>query len=391
MFIATKSKSAAAKEAMQVYHMIQHNHSFESMKCTSKMIREVYGEPDFKCSKTKAIAIVSGVFEPMIISQIESESERAHFVSISTDASNHKELKMFPILIRYFLPTEGVKVRLIELKNLTGETGEQIYEILKSCWTEWNIQNKLNAYTADNAPVNFGSVDRSGDKNVFNLMQHEFNNILIGMGCTAHILHNTPHDACLTNIPYDFNQILSLIHKQFNTSTKQTESLKQFCDEMDIEFEKLKSCPNTRFIGKKASINSVLRVIDPLRAYCESNPTKKVPLVVQKIFKDPLHKFYLILVRDLCNLFECTILKIEGNAICGNEAVKIVQDLQNKLQKQIDASYISMDAEQELRTIYPDIGKEDDEEVVAEINPEVDDKIKNIACPLYRKFCSTKH
>lgn len=376
MFTASKpDDEVVAKEAMQVYHMVRHNQSFDSMKCTSKMIREVYGETKFKCSATKATAVVSGVFEPMINTQIESELQKASFVTISTDASNHKELKMFPILIRYFLPTEGVKTRLIELKNLPGETGEQIFEMLQETWTEWNFRNKIIAYSADNAPLNFGSVDRSGDKNVFARMQSEFNDNLIGVGCLAHILHNAPNDACLAIIPYDFNQILTLIYKQFNTSTKQSESLKAFCEEMDIEFQKIKSCPNTRFIAKKDSIDSVLRVLSPLKSYFESNPTKNVPLVIKKFFKDPLHKFYLVLVRDLCEMFEHAILKIEGDDICGNEAITIIEDLQNKLQNQIDASYVSIEVENALRE-------------ACQTDSTVDETstIKNIAFPLYRKF-----
>lgn len=95
---------------------------------------------------------------------------------------------------------------------------------------------------------------------------------------------------------------------------------------------------------------------------------------MKRFFEDPLHKFYLILVRDLCEVFEQAILKIEGNEICGNEAVKIVQDLQNKLQKQIDASYISIEAEKAVREI-------------CEMDSTIEkDSFKNIAISLYRKF-----
>lgn len=179
------------------------------------------------------------------------------------------------------------------------------------------MQTIIIAYSADNAPVNFGSVDRTGDKNVFTRMQDQFNNILIGMGCLAHVVHNTPHDACLANIPYDFNQILTLIHNQFKTSTKQTEALKTFCEEMDVQYQRVKSCPNSRFIAQKSSIDAVLRVLGPLQSYVRSNPSKKVPLVVRRFFDDPAQNFYLVLVRDLCAMFEDAILKIEGNDICG--------------------------------------------------------------------------
>lgn len=374
-----KELSAAAKEGMQVYHMIQHNQSFNSMKCTSKMIREVFGEPDFKCSATKAAAITSGVFEPLIVGQIRDELEEAHFVTFSTDASNHKEIKMFPIVIRYFLPNEGVKIRLIELSSLPGETGKQIYDMLHAAWMKWNVRGKTISFCADNAPANFGHIGTNGELNVFTRMQREFNNNLIGIGCLAHILHNTPRNACSSNIPYDFNQILSLIYKQFKSSTKQTEQLKTFCEQMDVEYKKVKSCVNTRFVAKKSSINAVLRVLDPLQAYVKSIPTKTVPMVLRKFFADPLHKFYLVLVRDLCELFEDAILKIEGNEICGNEAVKIIQDLQRKLQKQVDAKYISIEAEQALDDAY-------------EIDSDVDkvDLSENTAQPLYRKFLNSE-
>lgn len=103
----------AAKEGMQVYHAVRHNQSFHSMQCTSDIIRTVYNEPTFTCSYTKATAILTGVFEPMILSQIKNELNEALFVCISTDTSNHKEIKMYPVIARYFLPLEGVKTRLI--------------------------------------------------------------------------------------------------------------------------------------------------------------------------------------------------------------------------------------------------------------------------------------
>lgn len=59
----------AAKEATQVYHMVRHNESFKSMACTSKLVRFVYDQKQFACSATKSMSIVSGVFEPMILTR----------------------------------------------------------------------------------------------------------------------------------------------------------------------------------------------------------------------------------------------------------------------------------------------------------------------------------
>jgi len=40
------------------------------------------------------------------------------------DSSNHSNLKLVPPLVRYFAPTTGIQVKVIEFQNLTGETSE---------------------------------------------------------------------------------------------------------------------------------------------------------------------------------------------------------------------------------------------------------------------------
>lgn len=89
----------AAKEGMQVYHMVRHNQSFESMKCTSEILRCVYDQKQFACSATKSSAIVTGVFEPMILNQIKNELELALYVCLSTGTSSRNEICMYPVVI----------------------------------------------------------------------------------------------------------------------------------------------------------------------------------------------------------------------------------------------------------------------------------------------------
>lgn len=248
----------AAKEGMQVYHMVRHNQSFQSMKCTSEMIRSIYGESQFACSYSKASAIVTGVFKPMIRSKIRNELNSAQFVCISTDASNHNAIKMYPVIVRYFLPTEGTRTRLIEYVSMPSEKGDSIFAMLESAWQKWNIKQKIIAFCADNCPTNFGNVQRGGTKNVFSRLQSVFNDRLMGIGCLAHFTQCTTSS---TSLPFDIQNILVLMYKQFYKSTKQTEALKQFCEELSIEFANVKGCPSVRFLAKKLSIDSILKIL----------------------------------------------------------------------------------------------------------------------------------
>lgn len=47
------------------------------------------------------------------IADLKKHLTTATRVSISTDASNHRSQKMLPILVLYFLPYEGVKVKIL--------------------------------------------------------------------------------------------------------------------------------------------------------------------------------------------------------------------------------------------------------------------------------------
>lgn len=96
--MGTKEEQLAATEGTFAYHTVSHNHSFRSMDCTSKLLQKAL-EPKFKCARTKAKAIIANLFAPHCLSELQSDLERYSFVSIMTEASNHKEIKIFPILI----------------------------------------------------------------------------------------------------------------------------------------------------------------------------------------------------------------------------------------------------------------------------------------------------
>ena len=65
-------------------------------------------EPKFSLWKIKCEAIVN-VIAPMCTDELHQELDRINFVTVTTDASNMKEVKLVPIVVRYFLPKSGVK------------------------------------------------------------------------------------------------------------------------------------------------------------------------------------------------------------------------------------------------------------------------------------------
>lgn len=110
----------AAKEAAWCYHKVQNTQSFSSIDCDSDLIRQLFGQKEFRVGRTKCSAIVANVFAPRIVDEMQSALKTCNFVSIGTDASNHVAIKMFPIVGRWFNPLEGIQSKILDLSEETG-------------------------------------------------------------------------------------------------------------------------------------------------------------------------------------------------------------------------------------------------------------------------------
>jgi hypothetical protein len=91
---------------------------------------------------------------------------------------------------------------------------------------------KLVAFCADNAPVNFGGPNHQGENSVFSRLRARQES-LVPIGCPAHILHNAARKAS-ENLPIDMEAIIFKIASHFRTSSKRMERLSEICDEFDV-------------------------------------------------------------------------------------------------------------------------------------------------------------
>ncbi|ODM87768.1 hypothetical protein Ocin01_18914 [Orchesella cincta] len=162
----------AAREGTIAYHTVLHDHSFNSVSCTSKLLKSFYDQK-FSCSKTKCERIVIKVLAPAAIEVVEKELANVNYINAAVDCSNHKNVKLMPVMIRYFTVPEGVKVRMIDIHSLPGETAEIITTAVLKTLKEFSLSDKLIGICADNTNTNFGGVNRKGKVNLFSWKEIE--------------------------------------------------------------------------------------------------------------------------------------------------------------------------------------------------------------------------
>lgn len=145
----------AAEEGTFAYHLVNHNQSFRSMDCTAGLIRTFYDER-FTYAQTKAEAIVTNVIAPHAMDLVKADLEVVQHVSVAVDASNHKAVKMIPIVIRYFKDTEGVQVKILEFTSIPGETSDILVQEISRSLRSFNLMDKVVGFCADNRPKPHG-------------------------------------------------------------------------------------------------------------------------------------------------------------------------------------------------------------------------------------------
>ncbi|KAF2887706.1 hypothetical protein ILUMI_18467, partial [Ignelater luminosus] len=334
----TCEKKLAISEALFAYHAVAHNHSFRSMDCTSKIIQKRF-ENKFSCARTKSEAIIKRVLAPFAFDALTQELETSHFVSIFSDASNHKDIKLFPTLVRYFNTQNEISIKIIDVTSAPGETAEIISNLLLKVLDQNNLRNKLVAYCADNANTNFGGVSKKGNKNVFNKLKQNVPQKLIGIGCAAHIIHNTIQTAA-DLLPTDVDSVINKIYSHFYIFTVRVESLKTFCEEAETDYHKLLSTSKTRWLSLTPAIERILQLYAPLKSYFLS--LEKCPAYLSTFFFNNASEIWLQFVHCQASLFSSTIKMIENDKCTVTEVAKAINNLISKLEARLDQTFIPL-------------------------------------------------
>lgn len=293
-FVHRIDYTTAAREGLWAYHTIRSNISFLSADCSSKLFRECFGIKDFHSARTKTEAIVTNVLAPIAEDMLNAELKSCRFVTMTTDASNHGSLKLMPVMVRYFLPTVGVKVKMLEFTSIPNETSETIAGLVKGTAEKNDIVEKVAGFCGDNCTVNFGSVERGGQNNVFYRLK-QWRPAMFGIGCAAHATHNTIKFAC-SHLPVEIEYIVVKIFTHFYIHTVRVEALKSICEVEEIEYAQLLGYAKTRFLALGPAIGRLLQVYDPLRIYFMQ--LNDCPVKIRTFFESPLSKLLLLFVKD---------------------------------------------------------------------------------------------
>uniref|UniRef100_A0A8C2HNR2 HAT C-terminal dimerisation domain-containing protein n=1 Tax=Cyprinus carpio TaxID=7962 RepID=A0A8C2HNR2_CYPCA len=315
--------------------------------CTAKLIKKLY-DPKFSSARTKSEAIICNVLCPLSEEEVQHDLDKCSFVTLTVEASNHKDIKLFPVLVRYFKPLEGVKVKIIEFSSLPGETSDLQTAYISHVIEKHGLAQKIVALCADNTNTNFGGVKRAGKGNIWRKLQIQLGRDILGIGCNAHIIHNTLQTA-VDCLPIDLECFAVKVYKYFHIYTVRVKELKEFCDFVQLDYQKLLQHGSTRFLSLGPSLERILHLFDGLRAYFLSQ--EKCPKFLKDTFSNPCTKLWLGFALKQTAAFHRALKTVEQDNISATEVALHIYDLRNVLQARLEESFIPSDIKTLLDTL----------------------------------------
>lgn len=353
---------AVAAEIAKVYHTVKHHLSYNASDCGAKLDSTLF--PDsaivkkMACGRTKAEAIVTNVIAPKSLELIASDLTSSDplkptYFAVSTDASNLKNRKMFPICVQYFTIESGVNKKLLDFIEQNDEHSVVLAEMIVSSLSAHRLDIKnVSAYSADNASVNFGC-----KQSVFTKLK-TLNSKIVKANCNAHVLHNTLKKL-LDVIHCDVETTVTCVYSHFSISANRRVQLQEFFDFVDLEYHDLLRHVTTRWLSLGPAIDRLLKswpaIISYFQSLGEDCPQRiKTHLGIQTDTDDggvqtKVKEAYLCFIQNVCCVFEKGVLALERDDFSFCELFSVMQDVRAKLKDRLKDNYFGFGAQSILK------------------------------------------
>ncbi|KAM3824636.1 uncharacterized protein M6D78_016129 isoform 1-T5 [Vipera latastei] len=326
---AKAEDALAAADSTLALHNIPNCNSYKATGRTSELLRKVFPDAEtaqrFSNTRTRAEALENSVLAQHAVSVDLKALEESciPFCGVAIDDSNHRALKMVPVLIQYYdYRNGGLKTKLLELQETPAETADAISDYLVKALKKHGLLQKCVAFAGDNRNTMFGELRQDEERTVFAKLKRALQReTLIGVYCPAHILHNCIHHGA-DALEVDIENIILKIYQYFHIYTVRTESLQEYCEFVEVEYKRLLSHSKTRWLSLFPGITKLLQMHSALKSFFlgQSNP----PTVLRSFFEHEFSELYLWHMHSLMNAFHLHIEEMERE---NNSVVEVMRTL----------------------------------------------------------------
>lgn len=353
---STENLRVTISELSMVYHTVKHQHSYNSFDCTSKLNSLLYYDSSLAkqihCGRTKASSLTENVLGPkaieLVVNDLTNDSQETTFFSISSDATNKGNIKLFPLIVTYFIPEQGIKKKILDFYSDDFESSEAISEKIIACLEKHGLSlNNVTAYSADNAAVNYGKY-----KSVYQKLSCQ-NQHILKANCNCHVLHNAAKFAC-KKLSLDVETLVNKIYSEFSTSTTSRRELQECFDFFNMEFKQMVRDVPTRWLSLSKAVDRILSSWPAIKTYFLSQEEENCDGFIWKIVKseeNEIPELNLYFVSHFLNFMCESILMLEKEDISSTELHDVMFITKEKLELRLRDNFFGAKVRSSMKNL----------------------------------------
>jgi hypothetical protein len=349
-------------ELIHIYDNVMHHNSYLSLDCELKLASKAFPDSSIAkklhCGRTKAEMIVKNVLYSASIEIRLNELNKGSTkkFSISTDASNKGNIKLFPIVLKFFSKSFGAKEFIIDIIDDSKEDSLSIFNNLKKVLESNDLSiNNIVSYTADNASVNYGK-NKSVFKNLISVSKN-----IVKANCNCHVIHNSAKFGCKI-LSFDVETRVLKVLSEFSSSAKNIAQLKIDFKFIAIDYKKLLKHVPTRWLTLFYTLDRLIQVWPVIKHYFLTQGEEEVAPIMWNFIKDQeseispfdeltLAECYIHFVRNYMSIFNEALKQLESNSIEATDLFEIMLNLKNKIITRIEDEFFGINVNRSLESL----------------------------------------
>lgn len=272
------------------------------------------------------------------------------YYSVSSDASNIGNVKLYPYAVQYFDIETGICKKILDFYEDPHEASIDIYQNIIKITNDNNLKIvQITAYSADNAAVNFGVRN-----SVFQKLKND-NEQIIKANCNCHVINNCLKKA-LNVLSIDVETIIIRIFNEFSSSALTTQKLKECFEFANIEYKNLLRHVPTRWLSLLPAIDRLVYSWPAVKRYFLKKGKQNCRKVLwdfvayevsddeilneeEECLVEGLPEAYLYFVHNVLHEFHLSILALESDSCTILEIYDILNKLLLSLQNRINDNF----------------------------------------------------
>lgn len=323
------------------------------MDCNVKLNKIIYADSNIatniNLARTKMEALIIEVLGPYALqSVIDDLNTENVFYCLQTDASNKKNIKLFPLVVQYFTAKTGIQNKLLDFYENSNESADGMFNAIQKSMDLHKLSfDNISGLSADNTNSNFG-INHSLFTNIQDLVPG-----LIKENCHAHIVHNCMKHA-MNFLSYDIENVILKIYSHFSHSAVRREELKKFIDMVDGDFHELKRHVGTRWLSLLPCIDTILLNWKAIKNYFVSLG-EECPMLLQNLLMlnstHGLIEIYLHFGSHILHVFNKTVKCLEGNFITILDVYNIMNTLKKELTQRKEDLFFGYETKKKIKEL----------------------------------------